>query len=65
MLRPLLNRRNDLLIRKGLLLYKKLIHPMTDYACPALRSAARTQRLLAAVVIIQFPRLAVGAPLVR
>jgi len=39
---PLLNRRSDLSIRNGVLLYKHLIRPLMDYACPAWRSAART-----------------------
>ena len=38
---PLLNR-SDLSIRNGVLLYKQLIRPLKDYACPAWRSAART-----------------------
>jgi hypothetical protein len=42
MLGPLLNRNNDLSVRNGVLLYKQLIRPMMDYACPAWRSAART-----------------------
>jgi len=29
-----LNRRSDLSIRNGVLLYKQLIHPMVDYGCP-------------------------------
>jgi hypothetical protein len=41
MLGPLPNRKSDLSIRNGALLYK-LIRPMMDYACPAWRSAART-----------------------
>lgn len=40
MLGRLLNRRSDLFIRNGVLLYKQLIHPMMDYACPIWRSAA-------------------------
>jgi hypothetical protein len=32
----------DLSVRNGILLYKQLIHPMMDYACPAWRSVART-----------------------
>jgi hypothetical protein len=36
----LLNRRSSLSIRNDVLLYKKLIHPMMDYACPIWRSAA-------------------------
>ena len=42
LLGPLLNRRSDLSIRNGVLLYKQLIRPLMDYACPACRSAART-----------------------
>ena len=34
MLRPLLNRKSELSIRNGVLLYKQLIRPMMDYACP-------------------------------
>jgi len=39
---PLLNRRSDLSIRNGVLLYKQLIGPMMDYVCPAWRFAGRT-----------------------
>ena len=39
LLGPLLNRRSDLFIRNGVLLYKQLIRPLMDYACPAWRSA--------------------------
>jgi hypothetical protein len=39
---PLLNRRNDLSIRNGVLLYKQLIHSAMDYVCPAWISAACT-----------------------
>ena len=42
MLGPLLNRKSNLSARNGVLLYKHLIRPMTDYACPAWRFAART-----------------------
>ena len=42
LLGPLLKRRSDLSIRKGVLLYKQLIRPLMDYACPAWRSDART-----------------------
>ena len=34
MLGPVLNRKTDLYIRNGVLLYKKLIRPMMGYACP-------------------------------
>jgi hypothetical protein len=42
MLDPLLKKSSDLSIRSRVLLYKQLIHPMVDYACPAWRFAART-----------------------
>jgi len=42
MLGPLLNRRSDLSIRNEVPLYKQLMLPMMDYACPAKRFAART-----------------------
>jgi len=42
MLGPLLNKKSDLSVRNGVLLYKQLIRPMMDYACLAWRSAART-----------------------
>jgi hypothetical protein len=42
MLGPLLNRKSDLSVRNRVLLYKQLIRPMMDYACPAWRSAARS-----------------------
>jgi hypothetical protein len=38
----LLNRKSDLSVRNGVLLYKQLIRPMMDYACPVWRSVART-----------------------
>jgi hypothetical protein len=34
---------NGLFIRTGVLLYKQLIRPMMDYACPVWRSAVRSQ----------------------
>jgi hypothetical protein len=40
MLGPLLKRRSGLSVRNGVLLYKQLIRPMMDYACPIWRSAA-------------------------
>jgi hypothetical protein len=39
---PLLNRRSGLSVRNCVLLYKQLIRPMMDYACPIWRSAARS-----------------------
>ena len=61
LLGPLLNRRSDLSIRNGVLLYKQLVRPMRDYACPAWRSAARTQ--VGTLEVLQFEclRLLTGA----
>jgi hypothetical protein len=42
MLGPLLHRKSDISVRKGVLLYKQLIRPVMDYACPTWRFAART-----------------------
>jgi len=42
MLGLLLNRKSDLSVRNGDLLYKQLIRPTMDYACPARKSAARS-----------------------
>jgi hypothetical protein len=42
MLGPILNRKSDLSVRNGVLLYKQLISPMMDYTCPAWRSTARS-----------------------
>ena len=38
---PRLKRKSDLAVRNGVLLFKQLIRPMMEYACPAWRSAAR------------------------
>jgi hypothetical protein len=38
---PLLDRRSGPSIRNGVLLFRQLIRPMMDYACPDWRSAAR------------------------
>jgi len=62
MLGPLLNRKSDLSVRNGVLLYKQLIRPMMDYACPAWRSAARTQVRRLQVLQSKCLRLATGAP---
>jgi hypothetical protein len=62
MLGPLLNRKNDLSIRNGVLLYKQLIRPMLDYACPAWRSAARSHVRKMQVLQSKCLRLATGAP---
>jgi hypothetical protein len=62
MLCPILNRKSDLSVRNGDLLYKQLIRPMMDYACPAWRSAARTHVRNLQVVQSKCLRFATGAP---
>jgi hypothetical protein len=62
MLGPLLNKKNDLSVRNVVLLYNKLIRPMMDYACSALRSAARTHVRRLQVLQSKCLRLATGAP---
>jgi len=62
LLGPLLNRRSDLSIRNGVLLYKQLIRPLMDYACPAWRSAARTHVRRLQVLQSKCLRLVTGAP---
>jgi hypothetical protein len=62
MLSPLLNRKSDLSVRNGVLLYKQLVRPMMDYACPAWRSAARCHVRKLQVVKSKCLRLATGAP---
>jgi hypothetical protein len=59
---PLLNRKSDLSVRNGVLLYKQLIRPMMDYACPAWRSASRTHVRRLQVLQSKCLRLATGAP---
>ena len=61
MLGPLLNRKSDLSMRNGVLLYQQLIYPMKDYACPAWRSAARTHVRRLQVLQSKCLRLATGA----
>jgi hypothetical protein len=62
MLGPLLNRKSDLSVRNGVLVYTQLIRPMMDYACPAWRSAARTPVRRLQVLQSKCLRLATGAP---
>jgi hypothetical protein len=62
MLGPLLNRNSDLSIRNGVLLYKQLICPMTDYSCPVWRSTAYTHVRKLQVLQSKCLRLATGAP---
>jgi hypothetical protein len=62
MLGPLLNRKSDLSVRNGVLLYKQLIRPTIDYACPAWMSAARSHVRRLQVLQSKCLRLATGAP---
>jgi hypothetical protein len=62
MLGPLLNRKSDLSVRNGVLLYKQLISPVMDYACPAWRSAARSYVRRIQVLQSKCLCLASGAP---
>jgi hypothetical protein len=62
MLGSLLNRKSDLSVRNGVLLYKQLIRPMMDYACPAWRSAARYHVRRMQVLQSKCLRIATGAP---
>ena len=61
MLGPLLNRKSDLSVRNGFLLYKQLIRPLMDYACPAWRSVARSHIRRLQVLQSKCLRLATGA----
>jgi hypothetical protein len=62
MLGPLLNRKSDLSFGSGVLLYKQLIRPMMDYACPAWRSAARTKVRRLQVFHSKCLRFSTGTP---
>jgi hypothetical protein len=62
MLGPLLNRKSDLSVRNGVLLYKQLIRPMMEYACPAWRSTARNHVRRLQVLQSKCLRLATCAP---
>jgi hypothetical protein len=61
MLGPLLNRKSDLSVRNGVLLYKQIIRPMMDYASPAWRSAARSHVRRLHVLQSKCHRLATSA----
>jgi len=61
LLGPLLRKKSDLTVRNGVLLYKQLIRPMMDYACPAWRSAARSHVRRLQVLQSKCLRLATGA----
>jgi hypothetical protein len=58
---PLLNR-SGLSIRNGVLLYRQLIRPMMDYACPVWRSAARSHIRKLQVLQSKCLRIATSAP---
>ena len=58
----LLNRKSDLSVRNGVLLYKQLIRRMMDYACPAWRSTAPSHVRRLQVLQSKCLRLATGAP---
>jgi len=62
MLGTLLNRKSDFSVRNGVLLYKQLIRPMMDYACPAWRSAAHSNVRRIQVLQSKCLRLATGDP---
>jgi hypothetical protein len=58
----LLNRRSGLSTRNGFLLYKQLIRPMMDYACPIWRCAARSYVKQLQALQSKCFRIATGAP---
>jgi hypothetical protein len=58
----LLKRRSGLSIRNGVLLYKQLIRPMMDYACPIWRYAARSYVKQLQALQSKCLRIATGAP---
>jgi hypothetical protein len=62
MLGPLLNGKSNLSVRKGVLLYKQLICPMMDFACPEWIFAARTHVRRLQVLQSKYLRFATGAP---
>jgi hypothetical protein len=62
LLGPILNVRSDLSIRNGVLLYKQLVRPMMDYACPAWRSSVRTNVRKLQVLQSKCPHLVTCAP---
>ena len=58
----LLKRKSDISVWNGVLLYKQLIRPLMDYACPAWMSAARSHVRKLQVLQSKCLRLATGAP---
>jgi hypothetical protein len=61
MMGPLLKRKSDTSVRKGVLLYKQFIRPMMNYAFPTWRSAARTHVRRPQVLQSKCLRLVTGA----
>jgi hypothetical protein len=59
---PLRNRKSDLSVRSGVLLYKQLIRPMMDYACLIWRSAACSHVRKLQVLQSKWLRIATNAP---
>jgi hypothetical protein len=62
LLGPLLNRRSGLSVRNGVLLYKQLIRPIMDYACPIWRFAVRSHVRKLQVLQSKCLRIATKAP---
>jgi len=62
MLGAFLNRKSDLSLMNRVLLYKHLVRPMMDYACPAWSSAARSHVRRLQVLQYKCFRLVTGAP---
>jgi hypothetical protein len=58
----LLNRRSVLSIRNGVLLYRQLIRPMMDYACPVWRFTSRSHIRKLKLLESKCLRIATGAP---
>jgi hypothetical protein len=54
--------KSDISVRNGVLLYKQLIRPMMDYACPAWSSAACSHVRRLQVLQSKCLRLATGTP---
>jgi hypothetical protein len=59
---PHLNRSSGLSIRNGVLLYKQLIRPTIDYACPICRSNARSHVWKLQVLQSKCLRIATNVP---
>jgi len=62
MLGPFRNRKSDLSVRNGVLLYKQLIRPLMDYAYPEWKSGARSHVRRLQVLKSKRRRLSTGAP---